>query len=657
MGRMPRFFIALLILTFCQTVQAQRAVDSLFGRLQLNLPATERDKTELDLIDELLFADPKRAGLYIDSVETRYLSHKSDAIKIRFMINKAAYNRMMGDRSLAWSISREALDLATINPDSLFWKARVYNIMGSIADDESDVDSSIEYHLIALRYAEQIGNDRLIATIHAGIGRAYLFISDCAKAKVHYEIAISIKERLNERDPQLARYYNNMSNCFDAVGDYETSLEYLDKSILLREDLKNTAAAISGYNNKAYTLLLMKRYQEAEESILRGKFLSDSLEIENEQMYTYSTYAEILFEQGKTAKVEELMETSTEIALRYKDYYLAQYNLEFMHDLYYAKGDYKTALDYYKKQAAVRDSVSNVRSRSQIEKLSLEYETEKKNREIEYLNTENALAELQLKKSNQLQLAFGLAALLSITVLLLLWSRHKNKVKTDRMQKEAMERHFQQQLSEAELQALRAQMNPHFLFNCLNSINSFIIKNEQELASEYLAKFSKLIRRVLNNSKSPRVTLANELEALELYIQLEAVRFSNKFEYRIELHEDLETDYIEIPPLLLQPYVENSIWHGLMHKTDGPGLLTISLKKEQDVLKAIVEDNGIGREAALARKSKTAHKHKSYGMNITSDRLANLNKGSSAKEQVKVLDLVSPEGDALGTRVELTIGI
>ena len=170
-----------------------------------------------------------------------------------------------------------------------------------------------------------------------------------------------------------------------------------------------------------------------------------------------------------------------------------------------------------------------------------------------------------------------------------------------------------------------------------------------------MSKFSKLIRRVLNNSKSPKVTLANELEALELYIELEAIRFNNKFEYKIEVEEGLEADYLEIPPLILQPYVENSIWHGLMHKEGDRGHLSISIEKDGDYLFCAIEDNGIGRQAAMDRKSKSARKHKSFGMNITSERLANLNGQKNQEAKVKVKDLVSPDGQPMGTRVELKI--
>ncbi|MBV1924766.1 MAG: histidine kinase, partial [Flavobacteriaceae bacterium] len=296
-------------------------------------------------------------------------------------------------------------------------------------------------------------------------------------------------------------------------------------------------------------------------------------------------------------------------------------------------------------------------SKKEVEKLALEFETEKKNKAIELLNVEKNLNEIQLKKSKQLQFAFLLAAVLILMILFLLRARHKNKVKTDKLLKESMERSFQMKLADSEMQALRAQMNPHFLFNCLNSINSFIIKNEQEQATEYLSKFSKLIRRVLNNSKEPKVTLGNEIETLKLYIELEALRFNNKFDYSIDIQPNVEIDYLEIPPLIIQPYVENSIWHGLMHKKEGDGKLNINITQEEDHIEVTIEDNGIGRDAASQLKSKSAEKRKSYGMNITSERLKNSINSTNETSHVEVIDLIDSNNNSLGTKVIIKIGI
>ncbi|MEI9807135.1 MAG: histidine kinase [Bacteroidota bacterium] len=171
----------------------------------------------------------------------------------------------------------------------------------------------------------------------------------------------------------------------------------------------------------------------------------------------------------------------------------------------------------------------------------------------------------------------------------------------------------QQKMTEVEMQALRAQMNPHFIFNCLNSINRYIVKSDQTTASLYLTKFAKLMRLILDNSNSKNVLLSNELEALKLYIEMEALRFDKKFTYEIKIDNNLGADTIEVPPLIIQPYVENAIWHGLLHKEQN-GHLSIKVSMAgEGMLQCIIEDNGIGRVKAKALKSKTANIKKIAG--------------------------------------------
>lgn len=217
-----------------------------------------------------------------------------------------------------------------------------------------------------------------------------------------------------------------------------------------------------------------------------------------------------------------------------------------------------------------------------------------------------------------------------------------------------IEAKFQQQIAEVEMTALRAQMNPHFLFNVLNSIKYFIVQNDSKTASKFLTKFARLIRMILNNSKSSMITLHEELSALKLYIEMENFRFSNKFEYQINVSKKVDTNLVTIPPMILQPYVENAIWHGLMHKKDEIGKLEINIQPTQnyDGLHFIIEDNGIGRDKAQEIKTRRAVKHKSVGMQITKNRIDIANQLFDTDTSVQVIDLKDEiTGAAKGTRV------
>ena len=200
------------------------------------------------------------------------------------------------------------------------------------------------------------------------------------------------------------------------------------------------------------------------------------------------------------------------------------------------------------------------------------------------------------------------------------------------------------------MSSLRAQMNPHFMFNSLNSINNFILKNDADNASGYLTKFSRLMRLILDNSRSEWVLLENELKALQLYIELEALRFDNAFSYSLEVTQDVDTQTVKVPPLIIQPYVENAIWHGLMHRKEPDGRIDIKLWKNNGVLYIEIEDNGVGRDEAKRLKSKTAVKQKSHGMKITEQRIEVVNKIYNVDAGITITDLNDKAGNT-GTSV------
>jgi len=230
----------------------------------------------------------------------------------------------------------------------------------------------------------------------------------------------------------------------------------------------------------------------------------------------------------------------------------------------------------------------------------------------------------------------------------------ENKFKMQQLHSERIEAKLQQQKTALEMQALRAQMNPHFIFNCLSSINSFILKNKTEEASKYLTKFSRLIRMVLNNSKEALISLEDELETLRLYLDMEKLRFKNSFDYGFNFKNAVEVENIFIPPLLLQPFAENAIWHGLMHK-QGRGFLNFDLSTEEKILTCVITDNGVGREKAETLKSKSAENQKSMGLKITTDRLNLLNNNPGERTVFTIDDLTDESGNASGTRIHLKI--
>lgn len=216
---------------------------------------------------------------------------------------------------------------------------------------------------------------------------------------------------------------------------------------------------------------------------------------------------------------------------------------------------------------------------------------------------------------------------------------------------------FEQKIAETEITALRTQMNPHFIFNCLNSIKLYTLENKSEAASDYLTKFSRLIRLVLENSRSEKVTLENELETLSLYAEMEVMRFKNKVRYQLNVAPEIDVLFVEIPPLLLQPFVENAIWHGLMHKEEG-GTVTVDVEMPSDKLLHVeITDDGIGRARSIEYKSKSATLNKSFGMKVTNERIELINQIYKTTTFIRIIDLEDENGIPTGTKVIVEIPV
>lgn len=221
-------------------------------------------------------------------------------------------------------------------------------------------------------------------------------------------------------------------------------------------------------------------------------------------------------------------------------------------------------------------------------------------------------------------------------------------------QKEIEQTEINKQMAELELKALRSQMNPHFMFNSLNSVKNYILHAEPKLAAEYLSNFAHLIRLILQNSREKAISLQEELETLLLYIELEQIRFDNRFEFNCVVEEGFSMEQVMIPPMLLQPYVENAIWHGLMHKKE-KGHLSLRFAAEGNMIACTIEDDGVGRSKAAEMKSLSANTYKSMGMGITRDRIEIMNKMDAMGISTEVIDKTDHTGKSAGTKVIVRI--
>lgn len=348
---------------------------------------------------------------------------------------------------------------------------------------------------------------------------------------------------------------------------------------------------------------------------------------------------------------------------------------QLMYSVYERTKRTDSAYHYFRLYTYMKDSVSQDGFSKKLAIYKAAGDNEKKQAQIELLKNEKLISHQQLllsdqeledesTKKNLLITGVVLIIIFGIIIIRYILLNQKNEVHKHELEKnelkllqlesEKTKSELQRQATELEMQALRAQMNPHFIFNSLNSINCFILQNNGEQASEYLTKFSRLVRLILENSQSAFIPLESEIEALRVYIELESVRFEQHFSFEISVPDDIDPACLKVPPLIIQPYVENAIWHGLMHKEE-KGHLLISMYQEHDELFCKITDDGIGRTKAFELKSKSAAPHKSMGMQITASRIALLQNDLRSSKTIKITDLIGPDGTARGTEVILNI--
>lgn len=304
-------------------------------------------------------------------------------------------------------------------------------------------------------------------------------------------------------------------------------------------------------------------------------------------------------------------------------------------ELYEQNGRPQQALQTYKRYAE-----ASQRS-NQANEIVLEEKADliKRQKEIEELSRTVTLARQEEQTISQRQriIIYGLLLLLAV-IMVTSYFIYRNALAS---------RRANQLLA---LKSLRSQMNPHFIFNALNSVNQFISESDERTANKYLAEFSRLMRLVLENSQEDFISLQKEEEIINLYVKLEHYRFRDKFEYTLQIDNNLNREAIQIPPMLIQPYVENAVWHGLRYK-EGKGKLVIHFKKEPENLTVLIEDDGIGRKKSYAMKTVNQKRHQSTGLKNIQERLSILNSVYKTNYQVKVED-ISPQS---GTRVLVTI--
>lgn len=472
------------------------------------------------------------------------------------------------------------------------------------------------------KYLEEIYNDSLIKTNKRMLSSICINLTAVKTKQNHLEDALKYAKEAQElvkRPRSLANLHTNIGAIYEKMQKHKLADTYFKKALEKYKILKSEHGIQKSYNNIGNNLAKLKKYKEAEYYLLKSN---------------------ALLEKGNN--INSLW-----------------HNYEMLSSLYENTGDYQKSLSFAKKEAKIRDSLFSIEKQKEITNFETLYKTEKIKREKDVAEQIATIATLESQKNRSRLVGALLLMVFMVILSLLFFSRLRVKKKAELALLELDETKkrlvIEKKYRDSELKALKAQMNPHFIFNALNSIQEYIILNKKNLASDYLGKFSDLIRTYLNLSSKGLIPIEEELNCLKMYLELEELRFEEKLMYTINVAKDIDVSTALIPTMLIQPYVENALKHGLLHKENNRKL-TISLSNciQGNGITCIIEDNGIGRKRALELKAMKNRLHQSLGTKVTKERLDLLNYGKDNLIGVQIEDLYHNE-EPKGTRVIINI--
>lgn len=497
-----------------------------------------------------------------------------------------------------------------------------------------------------------------IRTIN-NLGRIYDLMNEPEKAIENYNLSLKLLKNENPNHPQLPATHFYLGSANEQLTNYDYAEFHYKaaKTIAKREGYNVGIAIAEGSLGRVYTK--SKRFKDAIRSLNNALDYFTENNQKTNQAHTYLNLAEAYAGLKDFKKAIAYNNKALEIyEAQGTNFRQLRYVYSNQSEYYSNIQDYKRSSEYLKKFYEVKDSVFSEEQMKSIEDLKTKYDTEKAINLKEIAEQEAKIAKSEAKQ-NQLYFIGSVVVLLLLLLTFLTYfkqqkTKRKNELIASELKATQKQLALEKQYRTSELKALKSQMNPHFVFNALNSIQDYILSNERNLASDYLGKFSDLVRRYLKFSDELSITLSDEVDSLKLYLELEQLRFEEHLQTTFKVDETLDIEHIRIPTMLIQPYVENAIKHGLLHKKGTSKLQVQFLNYDENFVQCIVEDNGIGRKKASEIKAKQLRFHKSFALKANQSRLELLNYKSKHKIAVDIEDLGHVDNPK-GTRVTINI--
>lgn len=518
--------------------------------------------------------------------------------------------------------------------------------LGLLLFTSANYDASNSAYFRAIEYAEASRAQRLKAVSLNNIGENFRALNDFNKCRQYTKQAIEINKQL-QAWRGVATNYELLQRCDWKEGLYENAKKNL------MEGMPYALMSDDSYTLSLYYIGFGKYSAVHNQNDQANYYFKRALALANQQSDLRNKY------QVYLAKAEFLRGIPSGEKLKLLDsaYNLAKqtsymegigYSAELLSSFYDQKRNKDSAAQYFHIYRSAYDSIFSENNRRNVVIKEADWMIKRKEIENKHLQELSQIQKRDIVFKNALLLASVFLLSLVTAISFFIYKTFESKKKRERSA-------LNQKITETKMESLRAQMNPHFIFNSLNSIENFMMRNERRTASEYLTKFSELIRIMLDSSRTDLVPFLKSLEAIQLYVELERLRFNNKFTFQLTIDPVLSNNDFRVPPLLIQAYVENAILHGLSQSERDSLKLSIAATLQNDYIIYTIEDNGIGREQSAKYKQHNKPFHKSLGSQLTQERIDIFNLQHNAESRVVITDLYNNNNEPSGTRVQLKI--
>jgi tetratricopeptide (TPR) repeat protein len=646
------WFILFILVTqigFCQNTVK---LDSILKVVPTLMEDSSKVNTFNEISKEYRMNSPEKACLYSNKALelAQKLKWRKGIADANFNIGNSFYSK--GDYPAAMTNWEKSLEIRKQIGD----KKGICLIFQSISElncRQGNFSKAQRYNLDALRIAEELKDKKSTMLCYSNASDMYLQESKFDMALYYNSKALEIAEHLHN-DKAIVAISISFAGIHWNLGDLNKALNYSQKALKISEDLGNKSYVTNSLANIAiiYWSLSQKANSDGQMNL---KKLYDSKKLEysfkslelaeeigdmSQQAISSGNIGSFYISSKNYKEAARFIQKSLDLGFKLQDLYQVKLMYKAFSDLYSETDEPSKAFDYYKKYTAIKDSIYNIESEKTVSELQIKYDSEKKESENKELAQQNKILELSI--TNNKYLAIGLSTILFLIISTAFFIFRQSRIKA------------RQENVRLEQKLLRTQMNPHFIFNSLTGIESFIYEHQPKEAGNYLSQFARLMRLILENSALEYISLDKEIETLNYYLSLQKLRLNDNLEYSIEVDESIKTEQIFIPPMLAQPFIENSIEHGFRGLKEC-GKVNISFKLLDNYLEIKIIDNGIG--IVQAQQQKDLYKeYKSMAMQITHERLKFLNKSKKQKLIFSIRE-ISEESKKKGTEVTFTIPV